>query len=318
MPTYNRVQFLREAVDSVLSQSYSDWELIISDDGSTDDTRAYLASLADPRIKVYLQPGNLGQFGNLNFAFSKASHEITQILCDDDYFNDDDALVRLTRQWEELPSEFAFLRANHSYDANSALSRFESSVLPQIVKPDKSDLFLGVFGSISGNLSNMSVRTQAARSAGDFRTDLFYAGDFEFWARLGRQRPWFISSIRVTVSRSHEGQVGATRNKNGEAILQLREILEPIYSNLIARGYSSTLLRLMFTINYTSQHRYRGLKTLATGGGPYYLRAVTSELDPSSFSFGSGAGWLIFFGSLGGKLFRIPLARRLMREAARK
>jgi len=52
MPTFNRLQYLRPAVESVFRQTLTDWELIIADDGSGADTRAYLRSLEDPRVKV--------------------------------------------------------------------------------------------------------------------------------------------------------------------------------------------------------------------------------------------------------------------------
>jgi glycosyltransferase involved in cell wall biosynthesis len=52
MPTYNRLEFLPATVESVFAQTLEDWELIIADDGSGQDTRAYLESLDDPRVKV--------------------------------------------------------------------------------------------------------------------------------------------------------------------------------------------------------------------------------------------------------------------------
>jgi glycosyltransferase involved in cell wall biosynthesis len=52
MPTFNRLEYLRPAIESVFAQTLTDWELIIADDGSGDDTRAYLQSLEDPRVKV--------------------------------------------------------------------------------------------------------------------------------------------------------------------------------------------------------------------------------------------------------------------------
>ncbi len=52
IPTYNRVGYLREAVASVFAQTYSSWQLIVVDDGSTDDTARYLSAAADPRLHV--------------------------------------------------------------------------------------------------------------------------------------------------------------------------------------------------------------------------------------------------------------------------
>ena len=61
LPTYNAsVSFLKEAVDSILNQSLRDLELIIVDDGSTDETPAYLGSLTDPRVRVIRNGENFG------------------------------------------------------------------------------------------------------------------------------------------------------------------------------------------------------------------------------------------------------------------
>lgn len=72
MPTFNRALFLGEAVQSVLSQDYRDWELLIIDDGSTDDTEnAVLPFLSDRRVK-YFQRAHYGVSSARNFALAKA------------------------------------------------------------------------------------------------------------------------------------------------------------------------------------------------------------------------------------------------------
>jgi glycosyltransferase involved in cell wall biosynthesis len=312
MPTYNGAKYLKQAVDSVLAQNHQDWELIISDDCSRDETRDLLSKLDDPRIKVHFQSRNSGIFGNLNFLFSQAEGEITQILCQDDYFTDNGALERLLGQWSMLPPEIAYLRCNHTLDANSELSRLEGSVLPPIVNPGDSDLFFFIFGCIPGNLSNVSIRTAAVKNAGWFRTDLPYAGDFEFWSRLGHSASWAIARTNITEVRRHAEQASATLNPSGQLIPQLRCILETLYQHLVARGYSSTLLRLAATLNYISQHRDLGVKAKFRGRGGSYLQNVSKEFDSSSFSFGSGLGWFIFVASLGGRLGRTVVAKRLL------
>jgi glycosyltransferase involved in cell wall biosynthesis len=314
MPTYNGMKYLEQAVNSVLSQSRQDWELIISDDGSKDETRAFLSKLQDPRIQVHFQPSNLGIFGNLNFLFSLASGEITQILCQDDYFVDSGALDRLISEWSAFPPEIAYARFNHQLDSQSRNSLFEDKVLPPIVPPEKSDLFFFIFGCIPGNLSNVSVRTEAVKRAGWFRTDLPYAGDFEFWSRLGRSRPWAIAKTSVSVIRRHEEQASATLNPKGELLPQMRFILETLYQSLSGKGYSATHLRLMATTTYISLHRDAGVKLFVNGRGVGYLRRVSKEFDSSSFSFGSFAGWLIYFACLGGRAFSVSAAKQLVKE----
>jgi glycosyltransferase involved in cell wall biosynthesis len=314
MPTYNGMKYLDQAVSSVLCQNHQDWELIISDDCSKDETRQYLATLKDDRIKVHFQPANLGIFGNLNFLFTQVGSEITQILCQDDYFVDEGSLERLISEWSRLGPEISFLRCNHLLDAFSRHALFEGQVLPPIVTPEKSDLYFFIFGCIPGNLSNVSVRTEAVKRAGWFRTDLPYAGDFEFWSRLGHTSPWAISKTKVAKVRSHAGQASATLNRAGELLPQMREVLERLYQSVASKGYSPALLRLEATINYISQHRDRGVKAVIKGGQSRYLRGVATELDSSSFSFGPFLGWLIFFGSLGGRFFSNSVARQLLKE----
>lgn len=314
MPTYSGMKHLEQAIDSVLAQKNQDWELIISDDGSRDETPAYLKTLTDPRIKVHFQPRNLGIFGNLNFTVSQARNELIQILCQDDYFVDEGAIDRLLAEWAALPPDIAFLRCNHLLDSTSNHSLFEGQVLPSIVRPDKSDLYFFIFGCIPGNLSNVSVRADAIKRAGWFRTDMPYAGDFEFWSRLGRSSNWAISKARVVTVRVHSGQASANLNRAGELLPQIREILDSLYGSLAGKGYSPTLLKLEATINYTSRQRDLGVKALIKEGQVKFLHRVASELDSSRFSFGPLAGWLIFFGSLGGRFFANSVARQLLKE----
>jgi glycosyltransferase involved in cell wall biosynthesis len=312
MPTYNGMKYLKEAVDSVLSQEHQDWELIISDDCSTDGTREYLASLRDPRVQIHFQPANLNIFGNLNFLFAHATAEITQILCQDDYFIDSGALGRLLQYWSGLSPEIAFLRANHLAGANQRLIDYEGSVLPSVVTPNRSDLLFFIFGCIPGNLSNVLIRTEAVRNAGWFRTDLPYSGDFEFWSRLGRSRPWAISRANITYVRGHSGQASHYLNRGGELLPQMRCILDTLYHNLTATGYPPATLRLLATINYVCQHRERGIKAVVKGRGSQYLRCVHREFDTSVFAFRPFPSWIVFFLSLGGRKFRSAVAARLL------
>ena len=77
LPTYNYARFLPEAIESVLAQDWTDYELLISDDRSTDGSAAIIAAYAarDPRIRFQLQPVNLGMVANWNWCLSQARGE---------------------------------------------------------------------------------------------------------------------------------------------------------------------------------------------------------------------------------------------------
>lgn len=84
MATYNRASTLPRAVESVLGQTYPDWELIIIDDGSTDGTPDVLAGMTDPRIRVYRHSPNRGVTAAKNAGLDRIRGEWFTTLDSDD------------------------------------------------------------------------------------------------------------------------------------------------------------------------------------------------------------------------------------------
>ena len=74
MPTYNAMPFLSEAVESILSQTFDQFEFLIVNDGSTDGSKTYLDSLTDPRIRVIHQE-NQGIVAALNTGIEEAQYK---------------------------------------------------------------------------------------------------------------------------------------------------------------------------------------------------------------------------------------------------
>jgi glycosyltransferase involved in cell wall biosynthesis len=85
MPAFNAERFIRQAIESVLEQSYSNWELIVVDDGSTDETAEALKEFVDPRIKVIHQ-SNAGESAARNAALEHAGGEFLAFLDADDVY----------------------------------------------------------------------------------------------------------------------------------------------------------------------------------------------------------------------------------------
>jgi glycosyltransferase involved in cell wall biosynthesis len=84
MPTFNRLQFLPATIESVFAQSLTDWELIIADDGSDAETRAYLQSLSHPRVRVLWMAHSGKPPVMLNAALRVARGEFVAFLDSDD------------------------------------------------------------------------------------------------------------------------------------------------------------------------------------------------------------------------------------------
>ena len=101
IPTYNRSEFVRQAINSVLAQSYKDFELLVIDDGSTDNTRQVISAINDSRIK-YIYKDNGGVSSARNLGLKKATGEFVAFLDHDDYYPQN-FLEVLTKKLKENP-----------------------------------------------------------------------------------------------------------------------------------------------------------------------------------------------------------------------
>lgn len=85
MPVYNAEDYLAEAIDSVLTQTFTDWELLIGDDGSTDNTESIVMSYSDSRIKYYKNTENRGHTYTKYTLLDKSSGKYIAFLDADDF-----------------------------------------------------------------------------------------------------------------------------------------------------------------------------------------------------------------------------------------
>lgn len=102
IPVYNGAAFLAEAVESALAQTFTDFELIVLDNASTDETPRILERFSDKRLRIIRQASNIGATANFNAALREARGEWLKILCADDLLYPDG----LKRQMRHIqPSE---------------------------------------------------------------------------------------------------------------------------------------------------------------------------------------------------------------------
>ena len=129
IPAYKK-RFLAEAIQSVLSQSIQDFELIIVNDQSPEDLDSIIASFKDPRIRYYVNEENLGGQNpalNWNKCLSYAQGEYFALLCDDDLY-EKDFLARMLQVAREYPEANVFrTRANIINAEGTEVSRYASA-----------------------------------------------------------------------------------------------------------------------------------------------------------------------------------------------
>lgn len=101
MAAYNQADFIKQSIDSILTQSFSDFELIVVNDGSTDDTAIIVESFTDNRIRLVNNDGNKGLIYTRNRLLTLARGEYIAILDGDDI-----------AQPDRLKLQYNFLSAN--------------------------------------------------------------------------------------------------------------------------------------------------------------------------------------------------------------
>lgn len=107
--TYNRRHLLERNLNSIFAQAFKDYEILLLDDCSTDDTEAFVRSLKDPRIRYYRNKENMGSKYGDWWAIRRVIYELMRgkyfiYLCDDDYWGADYVLESLVDKFKKYPN----------------------------------------------------------------------------------------------------------------------------------------------------------------------------------------------------------------------
>ena len=182
LPTYNSAHFLGTAIQSVLGQTFQDWELIVVDDGSTDNTRDVVAAFLDPRIR-YVHQENRGAPAALNAGLRLARGAYVAFLGADDRWLAQKLALQVA-QLDGLPLKVAMVYADlHlvSLEDNTVLGRFldgreppRGRVLSQLVRTEGS--FIHPCASL--------IRREVFDRVGLFDESLKTHEDWDLWIRI--------------------------------------------------------------------------------------------------------------------------------------
>lgn len=178
LPTWNREAYLRAALESALSQSYPNLEIVVSDNASDDGTAAYLATLRDLRLRVLRQQGNIGGIANLNACLDNATGELFLLLSDDDLL-DFEAIARLAAPFQRpadhlQPAEVGLSWCPCRIIDAAGKSKWSTQTGPASEKPLA--LLTALFSGKRGpRLSSVMIRTADARRVGGYNLDRYNA-----------------------------------------------------------------------------------------------------------------------------------------------
>ncbi len=190
LTTYNRARFISDTIESILNQSYRDFELIISDNCSTDNTeqicRAY--EKKDSRIRYRCNSKNLGMPGNLNAGILASSGEFIANLFDGDLY-DSTLLEKWSRALDRYPKVAFVFNAYCELDDNGIKKAVFRQNLPECFSGHilLESIFFRRWQFDSPVFGTVMARRSAYDEAGLFQERFGFFSDVDMWMRLAEK-----------------------------------------------------------------------------------------------------------------------------------
>ena len=189
IPTYNGAKYIAQTIESILNQTFTDFEIIISDDGSSDKTLEIVGSFNDPRIVRIDRLSKVGAEANWNNAVATASASLVKLVCQDDLLYPQclEVEVQTMSKSENQDVSFCFhLRDFVTPNSRKLIARRVG--YSNLQKYSKTEILTKVVrsgGNPIGEPMAVTMRKLSLNSAGKFRGD--YVIDLDMWSKLSDQ-----------------------------------------------------------------------------------------------------------------------------------
>lgn len=232
IPVYNGEKTLKETIDSVLNQTFDDFELIVINDGSTDKTLEIISNIKDERLKVFSYP-NAGLSASRNRGISLARGEYVSFIDADDLWTPDKLELQLKALQEHPQAAVAYSWTDCIDDSGKFLGKCN---------------YLSFSGDVRANLllinfidsgSNVLIRTEAFKKVGNFDESRKSCEDWDMWLRLAAEYSFIAVSKPQVLYRISSSSM-STNLLRMEA--ESMEVIEKACDRNL--GYSSLLKRL--------------------------------------------------------------------------
>jgi glycosyltransferase involved in cell wall biosynthesis len=216
IPTHNRVALVERALRSVAAQSFGDYEIIVVDDGSSDATPAFLASVRGPRCNVIRNEAGHGASAARNQGVAAAAGEIIAFLDDDDELRPF-ALEALHERYVATPRlDFAWGgRLIHQVDADGRLIENREDDWRALPTTLSDSTFLNLVLSIATS-SAFTVRRSVFQTLGGFDEQLRMSEDRDLFIRLAQGR-YLGAGVARTVIDVYERTISLSRSTGRRA-----------------------------------------------------------------------------------------------------
>jgi glycosyltransferase involved in cell wall biosynthesis len=270
MPTFNRADsYLKDALKSAVSQTYSNIEIIISDNASTDNTEALIRSFNDPRIKYFKQSANIGGLNNANFCVEQAKGDYFVLLHDDDLIDND--FIEACMKAVDFRTDVGIILAGTRVIDESCRTKSETPNRVEGTSP--SDLFLSWFDNkLALYLCSTLYNTKRLQDLGCFRSKKNLYEDnvalFQIAAKYGRKDVHEVkASFRMHSSNSGTAASISDWCEDSLYLLNIMCDLSGDKREIVRKRGMIYFCR----VNYNYIRRNRDLKSLAERAHAYWF-----------------------------------------------
>ncbi len=273
LPVYNGGNYLKESVQSVLAQAYTQFELIIVDDCSSDGSREWLRTLKDERIKYFENPVNQGLFKNLNQMVSKTNATLIKLWAQDDImypnciaetvaFHNRNPSIGFSYTGRDIIDENGTIKPNDKIDST-----------PEIISTELHARIAYYTGSIAGNIANTCISKAALDKVGPFNESMKISADFDMWVRLAEFFDTGFISKKLIQLRDHSGQLSRNEKyyiNHVREDLQVYKYLDGYVSNESKKSgkkllrktklsfYTTLMVKTFFKGNFSNAKQFWG------------------------------------------------------------
>jgi glycosyltransferase involved in cell wall biosynthesis len=301
IPCYNRPAYVRDAIESALAQTYTALEVIVIDDGSTDDTPAVLASYGD-RIRVLTQE-NGGSSAARNAGIAASAAPYLAWLDSDDAWLPEKIAVQVDVLEAHPEAGVAYTRCVDMDENGHPPAQPAPAIPPAVVRSDMLRLMV-----VESEVMPVSclVRREALDEVGLFDPSYRFAEDWELNFRLARRYPFAYIDAPLSRVRIHPDRKTTSRWPHAQGQLMLRAAIEAARPELLAADPSPEMREALRRHDRKYAEAYYRIGRLELGRGdpaaardnlresmrrdPWLFKARTRYWEACLRSLGRGAG----------------------------
>ncbi len=247
IPTFNRAHMINKAINSVINQTFPDWELIIVDDGSTDNTREVIESYKEPRIR-YVYQTNQERSVARNNGIRNAVGKYICFLDSDDYY----LPQRLEFLHDEIfkqNSPIAMIYTDIYYEKDEVIEKRDRDEVTKENCPCVFDFVIGVMIGVPQTCISVEILKK------HYFNPIFHIGeDMELWLRIVNEYPliYFPDQFTVIAKEHEDRSVNVIRKNVYREVLMVFHFIKKNYKY----PFSRKTIKFVYTDCYFGIARY--------------------------------------------------------------